>query len=132
MIVNRGSGTGLGSLTISNGTDRSAVVKLVLRGDQEQRLIYAVYVRKNDEATISAVDPAMYDVWSCFGSSWSWADMAFQRDQDASKADEPLAFSEERDGERLYYSQQRITLHKVPFGNWKSSQQSPRDFDRWK
>ena len=75
-IVSR-SGTGSGSLTIQNGNESDAVLKLATSG---RRTILGIYVRAGAVATTGGIPPGSFRVLYASGRDWDRARRGFTRD----------------------------------------------------
>ena len=75
-IVSR-SGTGSGSLTIQNGNESDAVLKLATSG---RRTILGIYVRAGAVATAGGIPPGSFRVLYASGRDWDRARRGFTRD----------------------------------------------------
>ena len=128
MVVNRGSGKGLGSLAIVNGTSRSATVRLV-DPKRDPAVVYEVFVRKRARARIRGIDPGVYELVYCFGRNWDARHKRFTRDRSAEKDATPREFIERVGGKRARV-EMSLTLQPVPGGNVRSVGISPEEFDR--
>jgi len=125
MLVDRGSGDGLGSMRIVNNTDSPAVVKLVESG----RLRYAVFVAADSEAVVSGVDPDTYELWGCFGKAWSAALRRLTGERRAWRAIREYEFAEEADEEAVEYHERAVALLTVIEGSLRTRPVRPQDFD---
>jgi hypothetical protein len=103
--------SGLGELTISNFTDRDAVVKLV--DDERSQVRAALYIRSQSTAKISDIGPCTCILRFTQGTSWDAAAMKFLQDAVYSEFEDRLEF-EESGGQ---YATYEATLHAVPDGN---------------
>ena len=105
--------TGNGQLTVENGTDRAAVIKLV-RNSTVPYAACAFFVRANDTFKLPAVPNGRYWVVYALGEDWDAATSRFIRHQTCGKFDTLLDFTSYESG---YYSDFSLTLHKVVNGN---------------
>jgi hypothetical protein len=112
---------GLGTLKISNYTDRDAAVKL---RDLKGRTIRFVYVRPTSDVTMSKIPPGQYNVQFASGRDWDATDLVFREEQEFAAFDETLSFSD--DGK--FYSVYEVTLHVVPNGNIRKRTISAAEF----
>ncbi|MEW1720403.1 hypothetical protein [Streptomyces sp. NPDC093109] len=87
-LVKDGSRTGLGRLTIDNGTDSDAVVALTRSG----RTAFTLYIRKGREATVRGVEDGYYTVFFASGVDWDSAERSFTRDCGFQKFDDRAHF----------------------------------------
>ena len=127
LVVNRGSGRGLGSLSVVNGTPRSATVKLV-DPKRQPSVVYEVFVRKGRRARIRNIDPGSYELVYCFGRTWDPEEKRFAEDRSAERDSTPREFIEQVDGKRARV-EMSLTLHPVAGGNVRSVSLSPEEFD---
>jgi hypothetical protein len=127
LVVNRGSGRGLGALSVVNGTPRSATVKLV-DPKRQPSVVYEVFVRKGRRARIRHIDPGTYELVYCFGRNWDPQEKRFAEDRSAERDSTPREFIEQVDGKRARV-EMSLTLHPVAGGNVRSVSLSPEEFD---
>jgi hypothetical protein len=79
---------GRGRLTVDNGTEHDAVVKLVKGGTP----IVSIYVSKMSEATIEKVDDGSYELFYTSGTDWDGQLETFTRSCQFERFDEPADF----------------------------------------
>ncbi|MER8001350.1 hypothetical protein [Streptomyces sp. NPDC095613] len=80
--------SGLGRLTIDNGTSSDAVVSLT-RG---KKPAFTVYVRKGTSATVRRVEDGSYTVYFTSGEDWNTAKKSFTRECSFQKFDDEAGF----------------------------------------
>lgn len=129
----RGLIAGNGELSVDNGTDRDAVVKVV---DEHRRAIISeFYVQTGSKASVPQIPVGNYAVIFALGNDWDEERKSFTRDKSFGRYDEPLSFSTERsvEGNQLFtrYSVFTLTLHKVIGGNAKTSNLTEEEFNRY-
>ncbi len=115
MGVARATG-GLGSLTVDNGTEYDAIVKLV-RDSRTQR---SMYVRSKEKATMSNVSTGYYRIFFSTGKDLDPTTGQFQVDDSYSEFEQSLVFLETPKATSLEYSTYQITLQPVVGGNAKT------------
>jgi DnaJ-domain-containing protein 1 len=126
-------GPGQGSLTVSNGTNSHAVVKLIdlIRNTAG----YTVFVRAGAVVTILFIPNGRYRLVFATGRGWNDLDGRFRERHGSSRFDEPLVFSTSQrvEGNQIvtYYDTMQITLNTVVNGNAKIDNISDSDFERF-
>ncbi len=125
-----GKGVRLGSstITVKNGTERDALVKVVrlLRKDQ---LIRNFYIPADTEFIASEIPPGEYVLRVAFGRDWNRTERKFNFRRAFSET-EHFDITEEDTGDGIRFSRMTITLHKVVDGNFRSYEISEEDFSR--
>lgn len=121
---------GRGELTIDNGTDRDAAVRMCILDEYGNREHYRfVYIKAHDSVNLIHIAPRTYDLIFCTGRDWDGTQMCFNEDCSYSKFDEPMAFEEEYTEEGVRYNTGQITLHPVPGGQAETSEISEEEFN---
>jgi hypothetical protein len=100
-------------LSVNNGTDRDATVKLTQHG----QLHRWVYVKARSTATVDGVRAGTYHLLFSLGRDWNSESFRFQFDQSFTKFEDEFDFVEKRLADGVEYSRISITLHGVPHGN---------------
>jgi hypothetical protein len=115
--------TGLGSLTITNGMDVDALVKLF--DPATRRVPRAIYVRARSEATLSDVAPGTYRLRFAAGEAWDPASHDFRRGVHYSEFSRSVDFRETETstaaGTETTYARITLTLHPVPGGTARAT-----------
>lgn len=122
---------GLGSLTIINGNDEDAVVKIVSVSSpiSNNKGPYSeIYVCAQKNATIYHIAPGRYRLKFSSGSDWDTQHNQFRSDRHNSVLDKLMSFDEVTDQTGIHYSAQQVTLHSVVNGNIHSTNISDDDF----
>lgn len=125
--------TGLGRLTISNGTESDAIAKLIdLRAGSSYR---EVYIQANSAATIDSIAIGDYELIFSLGRGYAPSLNKFLTNASYSKFDSTITFEEikERVGNTITtnYDTYRLTLNKVVGGNAATSRISESEFTKY-
>lgn len=125
--------TGLGELTISNGTPTDAIAKLI---DLSARASYReVYVQANSSTTISNIAVGRYELLFSLGRDYAPSLNKFLTGASYSKFESVITFEEvkERSGNTITtnYDSYRLTLNKVVGGNAPTSRISEAEFTKY-
>lgn len=125
--------TGLGDLTISNGTNTDAIAKLIdIRADASYR---EVYIRANSSTTIQNIAVGDYELIFSLGQDFAPSLNKFLLNASYSKFDSQLSFEEtkERIGNtiRTNYDTYTLTLNTVAGGNAATSRISEAEFTKY-
>ncbi|MFF8788878.1 hypothetical protein [Streptomyces sp. NPDC015125] len=123
-FVRDGSRSGLGRLTVKNGTGTDAVVTLT-RGT---RTAFSVYVRRGSEATVRNVNSGSYTVYFTTGEDWNGPKSSFSRECRFEKFDDRATFRTVRVTGGTQYTVLTFTLNKVIGGNAATSAVPPGEF----
>jgi len=115
---------GPGILKISNGSDSDAVVKLITDGGKK---IYSVYVRKNDNYSITHINDGIYRLLFSFGSNWDSDQNKFLVNPSAQAFDDTFDF-QQTDSQ---YNEYEITLNPVAGGTATTNPIDPSVFDKY-
>ena len=122
---------GRGQLTIDNGTDRDAVVKLI--GFNSQFAACSFYVQANTSHILSGVPDGSFSAIYSLGEDWDGN--RFTRNQSFGKYDKPLDFLTrtvtDENYVHTYYSTFSLTLHKVFNGNATTHTISEAEFNKF-
>lgn len=117
-LVKDSGRSGLGKLTIDNGTDSDAVIALT-RGKTS---VFTVYVRKHDRATVRSVSNGSYTVYFTTGSDWNAAKKSFTRDCGFQKFDDKATFRTKQVSGGTQYDVLTFSLAKSILGNATTSE----------
>ena len=122
--------TGLGELTIKNGTDNDAVVKLVPITINKSAL--TIYVRRNSNFTIKKIKDGNYKLFFVVGRHYDEDSLIFLQDCSFAVFEEVFSFNttEYRISDKIKteYSVFEITLHGVIGGTAKTDAITKKDF----
>jgi hypothetical protein len=108
-------GAGNGLLTLKNGNERDAVVKLVEDTPQKTAIRY-VYVRAKQDLVLRGIPKGSYQVIFMTGVDWDRANLTFRRDARAMKIGDTFLFEEKVTGRSTEYTTWELTLNRVPGG----------------
>lgn len=118
--------TGLGTLTIKNGTGEDAAVKL---DDTKTKLSARfVYVRGGDEFTVKGIGSGVYFLRYTQGSDWDPGNHTFRKSPTYSEFEQTLDFNERRTDTGVAYHDYTVTLQKVLHGNARTRRITKEQF----
>lgn len=125
--------TGLGELTISNGTESDAIAKLIdLRAGASYR---EVYIQANSATTIDNIAIGNYELIFSLGRDYAPSLDKFLTNASYSKFDSYINFTETKvdlgNTVRTNYDSYRLTLNKVVGGNAATSRISEAEFTKY-
>ncbi len=125
--------SGLGNLTISNGTSTDAIAKLV---DYSIGKSYReIYIHATSSITIQNIATGSYELLFSLGDGYAPSLNKFLRNASYSKFDSLISFEETKEviGNtiRTNYNSYRLTLNKVAGGNAKTSRISEAEFEKY-
>ncbi|MCZ7615039.1 MAG: hypothetical protein M5T52_16245 [Ignavibacteriaceae bacterium] len=122
--------TGLGELTIKNGTNNDAVVKLVPITINKSAL--TLYVRRNSDFTIKKIKDGNYKLYFVVGRHYDEDSLIFLQDCSFSVFEKGLPFTTNefqlKDRIEREYSVSEITLHPVIGGTARTDAITKKDF----
>lgn len=125
--------TGLGYLTISNGTNMDAIAKLIDRGAGSS--YREVYIQANSSTTMQNIAIGNYELLFSLGQSYAPLLNKFLTNASYSKFDSEITFEEirERVGNTITtnYDSYRLTLNRVAGGNAATSSISEEEFTKY-
>lgn len=131
LVDNVSSLGGRGKITLDNGLTEDAFVKMIQGG----RLAVSFYVRGGQRHTFSQLPDGSYEVLYCTGFNWDSAKRDFSRGRSAHKYVSPLVFATrtqtEAGGVTTYTDVLTLTLHKVAFGNARTTDIPESEFDQY-
>jgi hypothetical protein len=116
--------SGLGKLTVKNGTDSDAVVTLA-RG---KKTAFTVYLRKGGSSTVRSVNNGTYTVYFTMGEDWNSAKKSFTRDCSFEKFDDPADFHTRQVSGGTQYDVLTFSLAKSIGGNATTTGVPQEDF----
>ena len=123
---------GSGVLTISNGTNSDAIVKLATINKEK---VYHVYVRANESYSIKNISDGTYKLAFEFGSNWNSTQGKFLVNQSASSFDDSFDFetsvTDNGNYTDTHYSTYEITLNPVVDGTATTSSLDQDQFDSY-
>lgn len=126
---------GRGELTIVNGTQQDAVVKLALtESDGGQTLTCRkVYIQAGQQWTMKGIEQGMYWLYFAQGEDWNQAARMFRRNDTYSQFQKPLTYTvtttNEGDSIRTRFHAFTVTLNAVVGGTARTNQVSKAAFD---
>ncbi|MFB2877787.1 hypothetical protein ACE1CC_13110 [Aerosakkonemataceae cyanobacterium BLCC-F46] len=117
---------GYGVLTVDNGTDRDAVVKLIDRNSGDT--LRFVYVQAKHQVTIENIPPGNCTFRFSTGTDWDRQTSKFLQNPSFSEFIQPLDFQriQTKDGEK--WRTYKVTLHPIFAGNAQTKPIGERDF----
>jgi hypothetical protein len=116
--------SGLGKLTVKNGTASDAVVTLT-RG---RKTAFTVYLREGASATVRSVNNGTYTVYFTMGEDWNSAKKSFTRDCSFEKFDDPADFHTRQVSGGTQYDVLTFSLAKSIGGNATTTGVPQEDF----
>jgi hypothetical protein len=118
-----------GALTVSNGTNRDAYVKLI---DPSSRLLVGAFlVQSNSSYTLERIPDGTYRVLFVLGQGWNPNTQSFTKNKNFAKFDKALAYVTTQLGNSIRYKAFKITLHPVIGGNTTTSGLNEAEFNRY-
>jgi hypothetical protein len=120
---------GGGALTVSNGTNSDAYVKLV--EPNSRTLVAAFYVKSNSSFTQEQIPDGTYKVLFVLGKGWNAQTQSFTKNKSFSKFDKLLNFTTTQMIGGIQYRVFKITLHPVPSGKARTSGVSQKEFNSY-
>ena len=109
---------GYGMLTIKNGTDFDAVVKLVTYSEP-RKTKRDIYIRAKDKVIMKNIEKGKYICRFCLGIDWDKKHNKFLKNKSYSQFLAPLYFQEIQKENGIEYSVYKITLNPVFGGTAK-------------
>jgi hypothetical protein len=100
---------GMGQLTVDNGNDSDAVLKLVQGGTP----VVSLYVGHGDKATLTRIPDGTYQVFFTIGDDWSVPDRLFTRSCEFSQFDNPISYNTIQES-RGTATSSRVTAQNFP------------------
>lgn len=118
---------GKGRVTLDNGLTEDAFVKMI----DNEKLVASFYVRGGNRFTFGHVPDGIYKLIYCTGFGWDAGRRDFARGRHAVRYDELLNFYTTRTATGSTVRVITLTLHKVSYGNTKTSDIPLEEFDRY-
>lgn len=119
--------SGHSTITVDNGTDTDAVVRVIRFSNGIQEKVRNFYLQAHSKYTAKQIPPGIYILKVAFGMDWNLDERKFNYKKSYSKTqnftvDETTSIESTDDGEvqRIRSSALSITLHKVRHGNFKT------------
>jgi tetratricopeptide (TPR) repeat protein len=133
VLVREEGPQGRGRLTVKNGTDHDALVKMVVLAYRSNTYC-KVYVQANSEVEINGIREGTYQLYFALGTDWDRQKRVFLQNQSYSKFDDDFAFEESKSedgdgGVTVHYSTWSVTLHTIPDGNAHKTDVSEQEFN---
>src|SRR5262249_14848463 len=125
--LGRGIREGLSTLTIENGTELDAFVK-VFKVSGGRLLIRNLFIVAGKTCTSDSVPAGEYVLLTAFGKDWDASTKKFNFRRSFAEA-QRFEVTEEQVGLTTQYSRITVTLHKVLNGNFESHDISEADFE---
>jgi hypothetical protein len=127
--------SGNSKITVDNGTDTDAIVRVVRFRKSHQQHVRNFYVRSQEHFVATFVPPGEYVLRVAFGTDWNSAIRKFNYRRSFSETqtfvvDETRWTETSEDGEVVHTKSSglSITLHKVPHGNFESRPINEEEF----
>ena len=110
--------TGLGALTIENGTSSDAVAAIFdPTAPDPDSAVRAIYVKAGETTTMAEVGVGTYSLRFTAGKDFDESVMSFRSHATFTTFIRPLEWSETQDADGTVYTERTVTLHAVPLGN---------------
>ncbi len=130
----KGIRSGRSTLTIDNGTSTDAVVRVIRLGEPNQT-VRSFFIPNDRKFTANQIPPGDYVLKVAFGNDWDNERKRFNFQRSFGKSESfditESAWDEETDDGVIKHtraSRMSITLHKVPYGNFKTYDISEEEF----
>ncbi|MEO7195183.1 MAG: hypothetical protein ABIZ05_10220 [Pseudonocardiaceae bacterium] len=117
---------GRGQLTIDNGADSDAVVKLVQGG----RPIASVYVLKRSNATVGQINDGSYELFYTSGADWDNQLKVFTRSCQFERFDQAVEFTTTSVSNGIEYTEETVGLQPTINGNAQTEPVPAKSFPR--
>jgi hypothetical protein len=127
-LISQYTGSG-GSLTVSNGTNQDAFVKLV--EPASGTLVAEFFVESGSSFRQEQIPDGVYKVLFVLGNNWNANTQSFTKNKRFAKFDKPLNFTTTQVSDGIEYRAFKITLHSVSDGNASTSRVNEREFNRY-
>jgi hypothetical protein len=118
-----------GALTVSNGTNRDAFVKLI--EPNYGILVGAFFVKANSSYTLEQIPDGTYRVLFVLGQGWNPNTQTFTKNRHFARFDKALAYATTQLGNSIRFKVFKITLHPVVGGNTTTSGLNEQEFNRY-
>jgi hypothetical protein len=118
-----------GALTVSNGTNRDAFVKLI--EPNSGILLAGFFVKSNSSYTLEQIPDGTYRVLFALGQGWNPNTQVFTKNKQFAKFNKPLAYTTTQLSNSIQYKVFKITLHPVVGGQARTSGVSEQEFNRY-
>jgi hypothetical protein len=118
---------GRGTLKVTNGTNRDAVVKL--SAGKPKKMVRLVYIRANSEFTLEDIGVGKYLLKFTLGFDWNSSERKFTREKQYLKFDDLLIYAETKTKGGIEWEVFEVTLHTVFDGNAKTTLISESEFE---
>jgi hypothetical protein len=120
-VISR-STSGLGTLTVDNGSSSDTVINVVRRGARRPSL--SVYSPARSKFTVGSIGDGNYDIFLASGNDWDAGQSAFTHNCAYQKFDQPFPYTTSSDT----YTTWSISLEEVINGNATKSDVDPDAF----
>ena len=132
-MIRRAMLNGGGKLTVKNGLDRDAALKVI---DKRKNVCIAYfYARARSNATVKEIEDGDYRLLFVTGVDWDQGRGCFTREVAFSEFDRSMLYEtrEQVRDEGVFeeYTIIEVTLHRVSGGNVRTSKMSPEDFNKY-
>lgn len=119
---------GHGELTVENGTNEDAVVRLAQTGIDVDETLRWFFVQAHSTAHVPKIPEGNYRLTFTTGLNWVESEDAFSWHATYSEFERSFEFREQRDSDGIQYHSISVTLHSVPFGNIRTRLISREEF----
>jgi hypothetical protein len=117
-IVEDEGTTGYGTLSVDNGTQYDAVVRLAEM--YSGRTARFVYIQARDSYTLTGIEPGFYYIRFLLGRKLVTRCVDFLEGEDSQEFERAFSFAENDAGDYIEYDKARVTLYPVLGGNAKT------------
>lgn len=118
-----------GALTVVNGTNRDAFIKLI--EPLSHTLIASFFVKSGTTYTQEQIPDGTYKVLFVLGKGWNSQTQSFSKGKSFAKFDKPLNYMTTQLGNGVQYKVFKITLHPVVGGKARTSGINEQEFSRY-
>ena len=129
VIRDTGQRSGLGELSIDNGTQFDGVAVLALSNDAPVR---AVYIRSEESFTLEGIRDGVYYLFFTTGEDWDGDEAAFTKNPRFQRFEDPFDFETTTTGLSSQYTTWSVTLHPVVGGTADTLRVDPDEFPNLK
>jgi hypothetical protein len=116
----------LSKITIQNGTDRDAVVRV----ERDGTFVAEIYVRSQCDYRLDGLMPGSYTVKVRQGFGWHGSVCRFREGNELTKFPQPIVVEQKTVNQETHFSEFSLTLHGVANGNVKVTPITEEEFDR--